>query len=251
MQQGQFGRRRAILNGTLIAADSPTPRQVRPARERPAYVNSDGTFNGWRWVVTTLVITIIAIAWVEALFSGTALITQLDETVLWTMRGLGAAIGLGVGLLLFAKIAQENSTAKAVLTVLVMPLMFGFLFDGIAWRAADWASFGFSQQAFEPARYPIDSISPGRKGRRDVIEIDPFDTGEHANIPMSDAQYRELITTPASYCVTVMQRREPSGAIEILTDGEYTLHEPAPVEVGPCDGSSATSESSSNPWSRE
>lgn len=247
MQQGGFGRRGAILNGTPIAAD----RTARIEPVRSARADQEGGFKNWGLVFSLLVSGLIVLAWLEASFSGTALITPLGESLLWTMRGLGAVLGLGIALSLFAKIARDNSIPKALLAVLVSPLMFGVLFNVIAWRAADWAAFGFSQQAFEEARYPIESISPGRKGRRDVIEIDPFNTGEDASIPVSDAQYRELVSTPASYCVTVMQRRSPTGAIEILTDGQYTLKEPAPVEVGPCDGSSPGSTSSANPWSKE
>jgi hypothetical protein len=234
MEQRGFGRRGLTLDGSANAAPPPSFEPPRSAPARPAHINSDGSFNGWRWVVVMVICVVIVLAWVEALFSGTALITPLDATVLWTMRGIGAVMGLVVGVMLFTKIRQENSTAKAALTVLVMPILFAFMFDGIAWRAADWATFGLSSQAYEEAQYPIESITPGRKGRRDTINIDPFSTGEPAGIPVSDAQYNELQETSVSSCVTVMQRKAPSGAIEILTDGDYTLREPAPVEITPC-----------------
>lgn len=255
MQQGQFGRRGAVLNGAPLQDSASTARPPRPAPERPSYVDPDGTYNGWRWVVVALVVMLVVLAWLEAMFSGTSLITPLNETVLWTMRGIGAVVGLGVGLLLFARVRDQSSTAKALVTVLFTPLMFAFLFNEIAWRVADWSEFGFSQQAFEPARYPIDHISPGRKGRRDVVAIDPFNVGEDTEIPVSDAQYDELRETSAASCITVMQRRSPSGAIEILNDGEYTLREPAPVEVSPCIGSApgvapSASSGSANPWSK-
>ena len=249
MQQGGFGRRGANLNGTPIGAERPVSQVASPVPVRRADADGDGSFSGWRWLVVTSVFAVILLAWLEAAFSGTSLITPLGESVLWTMRGLGAALGLIFALVLFKRVAEQNSTGKAVLCVVVAPLLLGFLFDGIAWRAADWAAFGFSQQAFEPASYPIGSISPGRKGRRDVISIDPFETGEDTDISVSDAQYNELVRTSASSCVTVMQRRAPSGAIEILNDGQYTLREPALVEVSPCVlGSSAASSASSSQW---
>jgi hypothetical protein len=242
MQQGGFGRRGVNLDGAPIAPERPAPTPAQPAPARSSYAVGNDGFSGWRWLVVASVFAIILLAWIEAAFSGTSLITPIDGNMLWAMRGLGAALGLIFALVLFKRVAEQNSTAKAVLCVAVAPLLLGFLFNEIAWRAADWAAFGFSQQTYEPAHYPIASISPGRKGRRDVISIDPFETGETTDIPVSDAQYNDLVKASASSCVTVMQRRAPSGAIEILNEGEYTLREPAPVEVSPCIlGSSAGS----------
>jgi hypothetical protein len=121
--------------------------------------------------------------------------------------------------------------------------MIGFLFDGLAWRMADWWEFGMSRAAFAPATYPIQSLHHGRKGSRDTIEIDPFDTGEATHIPLPPEQYRILYGQVNAYCVTVQQRRSASGAIEIRTDGEYTLMAPDPLQLAPC----ATP--ANNPWS--
>ncbi|MFM5923898.1 MAG: hypothetical protein ACKOPG_06910 [Novosphingobium sp.] len=251
MQQGQFGRRGATLNGAATRELGSAANYSEP-RDKPPHLNPDGSFNGWRRAILLVLTALVGIVWLESLLSGTALLTPINSTMLWVMRGLGAAAGLATGIVLWSRIVQQSSRIRATLAVLVSPLLFAVLFDGIAWRVADWAAFGFSRQAFTTAHYPIKYVSHGRKGRRDTIEIDPFGTGENADIPISDAQYDELWSNHDGLCAAVSQRRSPSGAIEILTDGEYTLHEPAPVEITPCIGGGRTSGRStgSNPWSR-
>lgn len=184
----------------------------------------------------------------EALFSSTSLITPISETFLWSMRGIGLFTGLGVGIV--SMMISDISWWRKILTVLVTPLLFAFAFDGIGWRMADWAAFGFSRQAFTPAAYPIEGIHRGRKGRSSAIEIDPFKTGENAAIPIPYEQYQALSADSDGLCVVVLQRRSAIGAVEIKTDGEIVLGRPAPVEVGPCDGGSKSGTGSANPWSK-
>ena len=176
----------------------------------------------------------IGLAWGEALFSSTALITPINHQMLWAMRGLGAIAGV---LLWAAMVTHEryerNNILREILIALVAPVMVGFIFDSIAWRVADWYHFAGSKAAWEEVQYPIKSLHHGRKGARNTIEIDPFNTGESADIPVSSDQYYDLRSAPSTACVTVLQRRNAAGAIEIVTDGRYVLSTPKPVVISP------------------
>lgn len=186
----------------------------------------------WR-AMLLVVLVVFGLFWLEALFAGTSLITPIDRTFLLSMRGLGALVGLSLGVVIFITDATMNAFRK-VLVALSLPFFIGFVFDGIAWRLADWWEFGLSTASFEPARYPVLRSHHGRKGAQDTLEIDPFHTGEAADIPIPAAQYDALGAIASDYCVTVLQRKSASGAIEIRTDGQYKFMPPEPAALATC-----------------
>ncbi len=266
MQQPQFGRRGAMLNGEAIGGGAPAQPQYQPQYQpqpqprpeaRESHIDEDGTYTGWRWIVVTLIGTIVVLAWLEALFSGTALITPINSTVEWIMRGIGLAVGIVTIALIWQRIHENSPGWRAWLTVAMTPLLFAVMFDGIAWRVADWTAFGFSQQPFVKTYYPIKYVSHGRKGRRDSIEINPFHTGT-TDIPIPDEQYDQLWRNHDGMCVGVWQRENAAGAIQIQTDGEYTMGEPEWADVTDCGAPSESSSSrsarpasGSNPWAKD
>ncbi|MFM5895845.1 MAG: hypothetical protein ACKOQM_15640, partial [Novosphingobium sp.] len=162
--------------------------------------------------------------------------------------GIGAAVVVvfGVG---------DGSLLRRGATLLFLPFMIAFGFGEIAYRIADWTEFGFSSQPFEQAQYPIESVHHGRKGARNTIQIDPFDTGDSTDIPINYDQYHKLIGASSDSCVSVMQRKSASGAIEIQTNGRYVLKEPEDVPVSRCGFTAASAKSSpsgsDNPWSKD
>lgn len=180
-------------------------------------------------------LALIAILILESIFSSTSLITPIDGLFLNAMRVLGAVAG--VVLWLWARTKPnfaENTAFRKILVMLGMPLFGLVMFDGFAWRIADNYLFAFSSAPWEQASYPIKSTHHGRKGARDTVSIDPFDTHESADIPIPSDQYRELAFGAEGLCIAVMQRRSPSGAVEIRTDGRYNLSTPERAQIAPC-----------------
>lgn len=249
MQPPQFGQRGITVNGEPVNVAASVARSV--AQSAPS---AEGERVGALKIVGILFIAFLFLAWFEALLSGTSLITPINQTLLWTMRGLGLVVGIVVTVLTVLTMT-ETSLFKRGITVLVCPLLIAFGFGEIAYRISDWTEFGFSSQPFEQAQYPIESIHHGRKGARNSIQIDPFDTGDSTDIPVTSEQYRALLKTSADSCVTVMQRKSPSGAIEIQTNGRYVLREPEEVPVGPCGFAPTATKAgpggSANPWSKD
>ena len=211
------------------------PAQPRPAPQaRPAIAQPDAEAKVPAWRAMLLVVIVVfALFWLEALFANTSLITPIDRTFLLSMRGLGALVGLALGVVIFITDATMN-TVRKILVGLSLPFFVGFAFDGIAWRIADWWEFGLSAASFESAHYPVLRSHHGRKGAQDTLEIDPFHTGEAADIPIPAAQYDALGATASDYCVTVLQRKSASGAIEIRTDGAFTFMPPEPAQLAAC-----------------
>ncbi|MBV1690849.1 hypothetical protein KRR38_25010 [Novosphingobium sp. G106] len=225
--QRQAGTRRPVTIGA-------------PDAHEPA--SSHKAWSGRSWLL--LAMAIAALFTLEAALSSTALITPINRFFLDAMRGLGALVGLACGIIV-AVSDREIGKFRKIVTVLFLPFMIGFLFDGLAWRMADWWEFGLSSAPFSPASYRIKSVDHGRKGSRDSIEIDPYATGEATHIPVPPEQYRALFGQASDYCVTVQQRTSASGAIEIRTDGEFTLQRPAPIALERCAAPAV------NPWRLE
>jgi hypothetical protein len=210
----------------------PQPQQRPQVQAAMAEPDTEAKVPTWR-ALLLVVLVVFGLFWLEALFASTSLITPLDGTFLLVMRGLGVLVGLALGVVIFITDATMNAFRRA-LVALSLPFFIGFLFDGIAWRLADWLEFGLSAARFEPAQYPVLRSHHGRKGAQDTLEIDPFHTGEAADIPIPAAQYDALRATASDYCVTVLQRKSASGAIEIRTDGRYTFQPPIPATLAPC-----------------
>ena len=249
MQRPQFGQRGITVNGEAVNIAASVGRSVRQPTQRLG-----GEPVGALKITGILFIAFIFLAWLEALLSGTSLITPISQTLLWSLRGIGLVVGIGAAVVVVFGVA-EGSLLRRGATLLFLPLMFAWGFGGIAYRISDWTEFGFSSQPFDPAEYPIDSISHGRRGARSTIQIDPFDTGDTTVIPISYDQYRKLLGASSESCVTVMQRKSASGAIEIQTNGRYVLSTPEEVPVSRCGFDQAegepTPKGSSNPWSKD
>ena len=186
-----------------------------------------------RWLGFVLLSPMLILL-VDGLFSGTELITPLNRSFLWWMRGLGVVDGIVLAVWLAKSPTYQTGSVRGILGLLAMPIFMAATFDALSWRAADWIAFGASTAPYETAQYPIKSVSHGRKGRRSTIGIDPFETGEDSHIPIPWEQYRMLAGTEGSQCVTVLQRRAPNGAVEILTNGSLTLNNPDPAPVSSC-----------------
>ena len=249
MQRSQFGQRGAAINGEPVS---------QRARSAPAAPRTSADTDEERTppvrVFVLLFIALVSLFWLEALVSGTSLITPINQTLLWGMRGAGLIIGFVVSLVAVL-IMTDAALWRRGLTLLFCPFLIAFGFGEMAYRIADWAAFGFSNQQFESAQYPIKSISHGRKGARSTIQIDPFDTGDTTNIPVTADQYHVLVKSSADSCVTVMQRKSKSGAIEIATNGRYMWSTPEQVPVARCGfapGEAApTIKGADNPWSKD
>jgi len=190
--------------------------------------------NRERWVVLLLCSPLVVLL-VDSMFSGTELISPIGSGYLWWMRGLGLADG--IALLFFMRnsaMFEKLSVIRKLLLVLIGPFLMAAAFDALAWRSANWIAFGASSASYESAQYPIMRVNMARKGRRATIAIDPLGTGEAAHIPIPRDQYRQLIRADGDQCVTVQQRRAANGAVQIRTDGEFTLKEPDYAVVTPC-----------------
>lgn len=249
MQRPQFGLRGATVNG------QPVSQRARSARAAPrASSDGGGERSGRLGVIGILCGALVFLCWLEALLSGTALITPINQTLLWSMRGAGLAIGFAVTLL--AVLAMDDTALwHRGLTLLVCPFLIAFGSGAMAYRIADWTEFGFSNQQFEQAQYPIAAMHWGRKGARNSIEIDPFKTGDTTYIPVAADQYHALRGASSDHCVTVMQRKSKSDAIEIATNGQFMWSTPAHVPVARCGFAPAEATpvitSADNPWSKD
>jgi hypothetical protein len=190
--------------------------------------------NRERWIVLLLCSPLLILL-IDGLFSGTELISPIGSPYLWWMRGLGLADG--IVLLFFMRnspMFEQRGMVRKVLLILVGPLLMAAAFDALAWRSADWIAFGMSSAPYESAQYPIKQLNMARKGRRATIAIDPLGTGEDAHIPIPRDQYRQLIAADGDQCVTVQRRRAANGAVQIRTNGNFTLNEPDYAPVTSC-----------------
>ena len=249
MQQPQFGHRGATINGQPVDIAASVAQSVsRPSAPRT------GERVNLLAIVGIVCGALLFLAWFEALLSGTSLITPINQTLLWTMRGIGLVVGLVVTVVVVLGVA-DGSLLRRGATLLFLPLMFAFGIGELAYRISDWTEFGFSSQPFEQEQYPIESISWGRKGARDTIRIDPFKTGDNTEIPVNSDQYHVLRKSGSDSCVAVMQRKSASGAAEIKTNGRYMWNKPDDVPVTRCGFSEShvgpAVTGSGNPWSKD
>lgn len=226
---GGFGRRRSqLVESPSRAGREPskpfTARTSPSTKERPSPVR----------LAVLVFLGLAALLALEAIFSNTSLITPINSSFLNIMRGIGLVLGFALGLAVVAAPHVRMGIGKMIITVLFMPILVGFAANEEAWRIANWVDFGFSSAPFTAAQYPIKFARFGRKGSHDSFEIDPFDLKEGTSIGVPAAQFEAIWPDYDDYCITVMQRRSASGAIEILNDGEFTLSEPAPATLTPC-----------------
>ena len=227
---GGFGRRRSQrLEVPPIAA----PRQ--PPGRRVARPGGSPRKRLTPAMVAGLILSsLLALICLEAMLSGTSLITPIDARLVNIMRGIGFVLGIPLAVLIILNPHEPIGPGKMLLVILGVPVMTGFMGDRVAWRIADWAEFGFSSAPFTPVRYPIIYGGFGDNGERDSVQIDPFNTRNSTSIALPSAQFSALWPRQSDYCIQVMQRRSASGAVEILTDGKFTLQEPAPATLTLC-----------------
>lgn len=249
MQRPQFGQRGITVNGEPVTVAASVARSV--SQQAPS---TESERVGPLKIFGILFIAFIFLAWLEALLSGTSLITPISPALLWSLRGIGLVVGIGAAVVVVFGVA-DGSLLRRGATLLFLPFMIAWGFGEIAYRISDWTEFGFSSQSFEQTQYPIDSVSHGRRGARSTIQIDPFDTGDTTDIPISYDQYRKLLGASSESCVTVMQRKSASGAIEIQTNGRYVLSAPPEVPVSRCGFAASSAKpapsGSDNPWSKD
>lgn len=244
---GGFGRRRSALTGV--------PSETPAASVRQAYVietaNPRSRIAPLR-LAGYVVAGVSVLLCIEAMLSGTSLITPIDPMFLNIMRGIGFVVGIALALLVVISPHQSMGLLKKLMILLFLPIMAGFVGGEAAWRISDRIEFGLSSAEFEPATYPIKYASHGRRGRYDSFEIDPFHTKEGTDIAVPSAQFDAVWPNHSDYCITVMQRRSASGAIEIRNDGVFMLHEPAPAVLTRCnaDGVSET-DGEASPWAKK
>lgn len=243
---GGFGRRRSALMGAPSGRPEP---DAQPGYAFDADEPAD-RMSALR-LAGIIVGALLALLCIEALFSGTSLITPINGTFLNAMRLIGFVLGIPLAILTITRPHEPMGIAKKILILLFLPVLTGFAGGEVAWRISDWTEFGFSSAAYEPAAYPIQYASHGRKGRRDSFEIDPFDAGEGTDIAVPSAQFDAIWPNQSDYCITVMQRKSASGAIEIVNDGVFTLREPAPAVLTPCGESGSASSDTSSPWDKK
>lgn len=172
----------------------------------------------------------------EGMLSGTSLLTPIDPLFANIMWWFGFILGIPLAALSVLNPHKPIGPVKSLLVLFGLPFLTAFATEGAAWRIADWVEFTGSSARFEPASYPIKFASHGHKGRRDSFEIDPFDLKSPTYIAVPSAQFDATWLDYSDYCVTVMQRRSASGAVEILNDGIFTLNEPAPAVLSRCSG---------------
>ena len=227
---GGFGRR----GGQLLEA----PRSATVAAPTTSNAGRVNALPGERLsagkVIAIFYLTLLALIGLDALLSGTTLITPISPAFINVMRGLGLVLGVPLSLFLVSSPAIEMSMVRKGLALLCVPVLSGFAGGEAAWRIADWIEFPFASTAFVPATYPVTHASSGRRGRRDALEIDPFDVGDSTAIAVPRGQFQSVWRNASDYCITVMQRRSASGAVEILNDGVFNLSQPAPAILPPC-----------------
>ena len=229
---GGFGRR----GGQLLEAP-PSPARAAPAvsndnRSDASYANR---LSGIR-LAGVFCLTLVALVCLDALLSNTSLITPISPLFVNVMRGVGLAFGIPLALLVVFSPAIPLSMFRKAMALLCVPLLTAFAGGEAAYRIADWIEFPFSSAAFAPASYPITHASRGRRGSRDSVEIDPFDVGDATGIALPRDQFQSIWSHASDYCITVMQRRSASGAIEIMNDGVFNLSQPSPAVLTPCAG---------------
>ena len=185
----------------------------------------------------------LVIGLIVLLGAQTALITPISGMLLNGMRLIGLTLGLGLGSLMISASSGKLDLFRKAMVVMATAAMATMLFDGLAWRMADWQAFGGSQAEWHRAQYPIEGLSHSSKSNSSSIRIDPYHVGETAKIPITNAEYRQLRGASDGQCVTVMERRNEGGAVEIMVNGAERFGPTGRLEVKPCGETSSAS-----PW---
>jgi|GEM_PF-4129642 len=233
---GGFGRRGAQPLAMPSAAMAPGAFRGDPSRPLASWAEATPAGVSRLKAAGLTLLAVPALLCVEAMLSGTSLITPISPLFGRIMWGVGFTLGIPLTALVVLKPHKPMGAFKTLMIILFLPILTGFAANMAAWRIADWIHFTGSSARFEPASYPIKYASHGRKGRRDSFEIDPFNLKSATGIGVPGAQFDAIWPNHSDYCITVMQRRSASGAVEILNDGVFTMKEPAPAVLTPCPG---------------
>lgn len=188
-----------------------------------------------RTLLFMLPIALGLVLMIEPKFTKAVLITPLNSYVLWSMRLMGLAAGLAF---FFSFDPPDRKSLSewpryVVLSLLVPAIGFAAM-NAITWRAARWFEFGFSDQAYAAATYPIE----GRPGfyltKRGRVWLDPYRTGEWVYVRIPPEQARAIAYSFDRLCITLLQRRSSSGAIEIISDPWRPFIRASSKKIGPC-----------------
>ena len=166
-------------------------------------------------MAVTLAVILVAGYLFDRGMTHTALITPISPVGLTIMRALGTFCGLLVAFVVVN--GREMAFYRKIILMLVIPCGGFALGDGIAWRIADHWDFGNTAIPYTMAQYPIVNVKGGGKSHTYSLEIDPYGTGESAQIAIPYSQHQALLGDFNGKCVTVSERRSTSGAIEIST----------------------------------
>ena len=116
MQRPQFGQRGITVNGEAVNIAASVGRSVRQPTQRLG-----GEPVGALKITGILFIAFIFLAWLEALLSGTSLITPISQTLLWSLRGVGLVVGIGAAVVVVFGVA-EGSLLRRGATLLFLLL---------------------------------------------------------------------------------------------------------------------------------
>jgi hypothetical protein len=164
----------------------------------------------WFWAACALIV----LGFADRMMSDTVLITPIDPTLLWGFRAIGGLIGLAMLMELLVMPFATDKRLNRVILFFVVPFGVGAAFDCFAWQLVNHVRFARSAAAFETAVYPVLGVHHSNKGNSNSVTIDPFSTGEVTHLSISYAQYKNL-HGKQGLCVTVAQRREPGGAVQV------------------------------------
>jgi hypothetical protein len=171
----------------------------------------------------------------EAMLSTTALITPIDQALVYVTWTIGLLLGLTVSFSIHRQDTKSFGLYHKVAMMICAPAFFWVIADSFAWRIADRLTFGFFSQApFAPAIYPVTDANRPWKGQRAHIEINPFNLKRGVAIAVPNAQYEGIEASFEGLCVAVLQRRSANGAIHVATNGRYTWFEPKSVKLSAC-----------------
>lgn len=164
----------------------------------------------WLWGACALLV----LGFADRMASETVLITPIDPVLLNGFRLMGGLVGLAMAMETASLPLPRNKPLNRVILLLMIPFTVGMAFDCFAWQLVNRARFAGSTASFESAVYPVLGVHRSNKGGSTSLTIDPFKTGEATHLSISRAQYHDL-RGKQGLCVTVQQRRESGGAIQV------------------------------------
>lgn len=187
------------------------------------------------WILLAIAGGVLAVILIEPLVVRAELITPISGYALWPMR----AFGLMTGLALVISTPRDGRVdwkgrLRGAVSLVVGCAVGAALADALTWRAARFLEFGLSDQPFVAATYPLTAGWDGRLVGKGQIRIDPFGTGQPLVIRIAPGQLGYGLAPQLPLCITVMQRRSASGAIEVQTEPWRPFETPSVKKIQPC-----------------